>query len=44
MSVRYLVSAMGVSMLCDSRDAVVRAIKEFVERGGTPTVKEIHDD
>lgn len=43
MTVRYLVSALGVSMLCDSKDSVIAAMKEFVRRGGTPEVKEVDD-
>ena len=40
---RYLVSACGISVLCDNKDEVIRWMKEMVLRGGTPEVREINE-
>lgn len=39
--IQYLISACGISVLCNSKDEVIHWIKEFVLRGGTPTVTEV---
>ena len=33
----YLITACGVSVVCDNEDSIVGWVKEFVSRGGTPT-------
>lgn len=37
---RYLVTACGVSVICDTADSVIKWMQEFVKRGGTPEVRE----
>lgn len=41
---QYLVSACGVSVICNGKEDVVRWMKEFVQRGGTPSVKEVESE
>ena len=39
----YLVTGCGVSVICESKEAVKRWMSDMIERGGTPNVSVLAD-